>query len=140
KEMKTRMAESTANGNGYLSHFGPEANLFEELEALFRAYGEAGRGRVRKYLHNEEEATSCRQDPGTFTPWVEIPTGTDLLFYEGLHGAVVTETVNVARHADLLIGVVPIINLEWIQKLHRDKTMRGYSQEAVVDTILRRMP
>ena len=59
---------------------------------------------------------------------------------EGLHGAVVTPSVNVARHADLIIGVVPIINLEWIQKLHRDKTLRGYSQEAVVDTILRRMP
>ena len=36
--------------------------------------------------------------------------------------------------------MVPIINLEWIQKLHRDKNLRGYSQEAVVDTILRRMP
>jgi hypothetical protein len=36
--------------------------------------------------------------------------------------------------------VVPIINLEWIQKLHRDKTARGYSREAIVETILRRMP
>ena len=62
------------------------------------------------------------------------------MFYEGLHGAVVTPEVNVARHADLTIGVVPIINLEWIQKLHRDKQTRGYSTEAVVDTILRRMP
>ena len=52
----------------------------------------------------------------------------------------VTPEVNVARHADLTIGVVPIINLEWIQKLHRDKETRGYSTEAVVDTILRRMP
>ncbi len=66
--------------------------------------------------------------------------GTDLLFYEGLHGAYVDDSVNVARHFDLLVGVVPIINLEWIQKLHRDKAARGYSQEAVVDTILRRMP
>ena len=62
------------------------------------------------------------------------------MFYEGLHGAAVTEKVDIARHADLLVGVVPIINLEWIQKLHRDQTMRGYSHEAVVDTILRRMP
>ncbi len=66
--------------------------------------------------------------------------GTDLLFYEGLHGAIVTDKVDAARHADLLIGVVPIINLEWIQKLHRDKSARGYSQDAIVDTILRRMP
>jgi phosphoribulokinase len=140
QEMKVQMAETTAKGNGHMSHFGPEANLFEELQELFRAYGETGRGRVRKYLHNEEEAAAYRQEPGTFTPWEDMPASTDLLFYEGLHGAVVTETVNVARHVDLLIGVVPIINLEWIQKLHRDKTMRGYSQEAVVDTILRRMP
>ena len=36
--------------------------------------------------------------------------------------------------------MVPIINLEWIQKLHRDKTQRGYTTEAVTETILRRMP
>ena len=75
-----------------------------------------------------------------FTPWEEIGPGSDVLFYEGLHGAVVDGEVNVARHADLLIGVVPTINLEWIQKLHRDKKTRGHSHEAIVDTILRRMP
>ena len=107
---------------------------------MFRSYGETGGGRMRKYLHDEAEAAPFKQEPGTFTPWTEVPAGTDLLFYEGLHGAVVTETVDVARHADLLVGVVPIINLEWIQKLHRDKATRGYSTEAVVDTILRRMP
>ena len=140
KEMKAKMAEATAAGNEHFSHFGPDANLLAELEALFRAYGETGTGRVRKYLHDAGEAAPYKQDPGTFTPWTDIPAGTDLLFYEGLHGAAVTDQVNIAQHADLLIGVVPIINLEWIQKLHRDKVMRGYSQEAVVDTILRRMP
>ncbi len=139
-EMKQRMAEEKDRHNLHFSHFGPEANLFEELEALFRQYGEAGTGRIRKYLHNEEEAEPYKLKPGTFTPWQDIPGGTDLLFYEGLHGAVVTDRVNVAKHADLLIGVVPSINLEWIQKLIRDKTKRGYSHEAVVDTILRRMP
>jgi phosphoribulokinase len=34
---------------------------------------------------------------------------------------------------------VPVINLEWIQKIHRDRAARGYSTEAVTDTILRRM-
>ena len=130
-----------ANGGGQvLSHFGPDSNLFGELEALFRTYGERGVGTTRKYLHDAEEAAPYCQDPGTFTPWSELPGGTDLLFYEGLHGAVVTPEVNVAQHVDLLVGVVPIINLEWIQKLHRDKKVRGYSQDAVVDTILRRMP
>ena len=33
-----------------------------------------------------------------------------------------------------------MINLEWIQKIHRDRTARGHSREAVTDTILRRMP
>ena len=33
-----------------------------------------------------------------------------------------------------------MINLEWIQKIHRDRASRGYSTEAVMDTILRRMP
>ena len=139
-EMKQAMAEAAQNGNNHFSHFGPESNLFEELEALFASYGASGGGRSRKYLHNEAEAAPYRQNPGTFTPWEEVPQGTDLLFYEGLHGAVVTDKVDIARHADLLVGVVPIINLEWIQKLHRDKATRGYSTEAVVDTILRRMP
>ena len=138
-EMKQRMAEELARGNHHFSHFGADANLFAELEALFRGYGESGRGRLRKYLHNDVEAAPYDQPPGTFTPWGDIPADTDLLFYEGLHGAVVTDKVNAAQHADLRIGVVPVINLEWTQKLHRDRAARGYSTEAVTDTILRRM-
>lgn len=138
-EMKQRMAEELARGNHHFSHFGADANLFEELEALFRGYGESGRGRLRRYLHNDAEAAPYNQPPGTFTPWDDLPAGTDLLFYEGLHGAVVTDRINAARHVDLRIGVVPVINLEWTQKLHRDRAARGYSTEAVTDTILRRM-
>ena len=138
--MRQAMADAEAAGNEHFSHFGPEANLLEELEALFASYGQTGTGQARRYLHDEQEATAFGQAAGTFTPWETIPPGSDLLFYEGLHGAIATETVDVARHVDLLIGVVPIINLEWIQKLHRDKITRGYSTEAVVDTILRRMP
>ena len=140
EEMKHQLAVASARGDNHFSHFGPANNLFEELEALFRGYGENGRGKIRQYLHNEKEAKSFEQEPGTFTPWRDVPQESDLLFYEGLHGAVVTPEINIARHADLTIGVVPIINLEWIQKLHRDKDTRGYSTEAVVDTILRRMP
>jgi phosphoribulokinase len=140
EEMKQQLAQASARGDDHFSHFGPANNLFEELEELFRGYGESGRGKIRRYLHNEKEAEPFKQESGTFTEWRDIPKESDLLFYEGLHGAVVTPEVNVARHADLTIGVVPIINLEWIQKLHRDKDTRGYSTEAVVDTILRRMP
>ncbi len=139
KAMKAAVAEATKKGDQHLSHFGPEANLLEELESLFKTYGETGSGKRRYYLHNDEEAAPYKQASGEFTPWADLPPS-DVLFYEGLHGAVVTDKVNVARHADLLVGVVPIINLEWTQKLHRDKKARGYSTEAVVDTILRRMP
>ena len=139
-EMKAQLARALEEGDQHLSHFGPQTNLFAELEELFRLYGESGTGRVRKYLHDTAEAAPYGQPPGTFTPWEELVADTDLLFYEGLHGAVVTEEVNVARHVDLLIGVTPVINLEWIQKLQRDKATRGYSAEAVTETILRRMP
>ena len=139
-EMRRRQAEAERAGNKHFSHFGPENNLFPELEQLFRSYGETGSGQRRKYLHDPGEAAPYAQEPGTFTPWETLASDTDLLFYEGLHGAVVTPEVNIARHPDLLIGVVPVINLEWIQKLYRDKNVRGYSAEAVTDTILRRMP
>jgi hypothetical protein len=103
-----------------VSHFGPDTNEWAELEKQFRAYGANGRCRTRRYLHGDDEAARCGQEPGSFTPWVETPADTDLLFYEGLHGCVKTDDIDVARHADLKIGVVPIINLEWIQKLHRE--------------------
>ena len=139
-EMRAKMKEAAAQGNPHFSHFGPEANLFAELESLFREYGQRGAGRFRKYLHDDAEAAPYNQPPGTFTAWEPVPPATDLLFYEGLHGAVVDGDIDVGRHADLLVGVVPILNLEWIQKLQRDQKTRGYSQEAVTDTILRRMP
>ena len=138
-EMKRQMAQSLEAGNQRFSHFGPEANLFKELESLFRDYAESGSGRARKYLHSEEEAAACGQATGTFTPWENLPPDTDLLFYEGLHGAAADGDIDIAAHVDLRIGVVPVINLEWIQKLHRDRAHRGYTTEAVTDTILRRM-
>jgi len=138
--MKQVMSDEAAKGNNHFSHFGPEANLFDKLEAVFRDFGETGSGKTRHYVHDAEEAALYGADSGTFTDWEDTPDGADLLFYEGLHGAVVTDGVDVAQHPDVKIGIVPVINLEWIQKLHRDKTERGYSSEAVMDTILRRMP
>ncbi|MDO8776775.1 MAG: phosphoribulokinase [Burkholderiaceae bacterium] len=140
KEMKVRAAEAEKQGDQHFSHFGEANNLFPEIEALFSDYGSTGSGQRRKYLHNAQEAEPYKQEAGTFTPWESLPKDSDLLFYEGLHGGVVTPQVNIAQHPDLLIGVVPVINLEWIQKLYRDKNQRGYSAEAVTDTILRRMP
>ena len=140
KEMRRAMEDAAAAGNNHFSHFGLEANLLEELERIFKEYGRSGKGHTRHYVHDDREAERYGAPSGTFTEWESFPGGTDVLFYEGLHGAVVTEQLNLAQHADLKIGVVPVINLEWIQKIHRDKASRGYSTEAVTDTILRRMP
>ena len=140
KGMRQQMAQAAAAGNPNFSHFGPEANLLRELEAVFAEYAEQGSGRTRHYIHDEDEAAAYGGAPGTFTEWEPLPNDSDLLFYEGLHGAVVGDGLDLASHGDLKIGVVPVINLEWIQKIHRDRAARGYSTEAVMDTILRRMP
>ena len=138
-EMSTVMAQEESKGNRNFSDFGPSANLLAELEALFRSYHESGIGKTRHYVHDDEAALyGCA--PGTFTDWVALPENSDLLFYEGLHGAVKADRVNISQYPDLKIGVVPVINLEWIQKIHRDCSARGYSTEAVMDTMLRRMP
>jgi len=128
------------------SHFGAAANQFELLQQLFRSYGESGAGQRRFYLHNDEEARRHGErlglalESGQFTPWEDIEPATDLLFYEGLHGLVKTDGIDMTRYVDLKVGVVPVVNLEWIQKIHRDIAERGYSQAEIVDNILRRMP
>jgi phosphoribulokinase len=139
-QMNATMAEEEARGNRDFSHFGPGANLLAELEAVFRSYNDSGTGKTRHYVHDDEEATLYGRLPGTFTDWEALPENSDLLFYEGLHGAVKTDDVNISQYPDLKIGVVPVINLEWIQKIHRDRSVRGYSTEAVMDAMLRRMP
>ncbi|HUW26263.1 MAG TPA: phosphoribulokinase [Gallionella sp.] len=143
------VARADKSGDSFFSHFGPGANHFDKLEEMFRSYGETGTCKRRYYVHCEAEADRHNTHfglaglkPGTFTPWEDIETDSDLLIYEGLHGLVVDEAnnIDVGRYVDFGIGVVPVVNLEWIQKIHRDKTERGYSTEATVDTILRRMP
>jgi len=161
-EMARQIAEASAAGRA-LSHFGPDVNLFDRLEALFKEYSEKGTGLVRDYV-TEDNEDEFKLPPGTFTRWESIPADTDLLFYEGLHGGVVARTwtrrrmseshnpyvierrkaagnggVDVAQFVDLLIGVVPVVNLEWIQKIHRDTNHKGFSAEAVTATILRRL-
>lgn len=154
REEFTRKAAQEPN----FSHFGPEANDFHALEMLFKAYGETGHGKKRYYLHNEEEAEyhlerlkqlgiACQAQSGEFTPWEPLPANTDILFYEGLHGMAKDMSddqkyggYDAAQYVDLSVGVVPSINLEWIQKIHRDHAERGHSPEATVATILRRMP
>ncbi|MBD3763270.1 MAG: phosphoribulokinase [Rhodobacterales bacterium] len=137
--MKQELEKRYAAGDATFSHFSYDANELGELERVFREYGETGRGRTRHYVHDEGEAKKYGVPPGHFTDWAAFEDGSDLLFYEGLHGCVVNDEVNLAKYADLKIGVVPVINLEWIQKIHRDRAQRGYTTEAVTDVILRRM-
>ncbi|MEJ2761133.1 MAG: phosphoribulokinase [Gammaproteobacteria bacterium] len=138
RRMDEEVAKAKLTGKD-ITHFGPEGNLFEELEAVFQEYSESGTGRRRYYIHNEQEAARHHYPPGSLTPWEPLPRDTDLLFYEGLHGGLVTDAVDVAGWVDLLLGVVPIINLEWIQKIHRDKAVRGYTAEDATNMILDRM-
>ena len=144
--MKEAIAKFAEEGKN-LSHFGPEANHFDLLAETFKTYGDTGKCKRRYYIHSDEEAVhhnarlgGTSYTAGQFTPWEEISEETDVLFYEGLHGGASDGDVNVASHTDLLVGVVPVVNLEWIQKIFRDNAQRGYSAEAIVDTILRRMP
>ena len=138
-EMTAELARRVEAGDHSFSHFSLDANILDELETLFRSYGDTGTGRIRHYVHDDEDAHRYSVTPGNFTEWEALPENTDLLFYEGLHGAVAIDGLSIAHHADLKIGIVPVVNLEWIQKIHRDKTTRGYTTEAVTDTILRRM-
>lgn len=138
REMKEALVKAKAEGRN-LSHFGPEGNLFERQLALFRTYGRDGTGERRHYVHDVEEAARYGTEPGTFTPWEPLPADSDLLFYEGLHGGVVAGDIDLSKEVDLLIGVCPTINLEWVQKIHRDTSERGYSQQDVMYTIHRRM-
>jgi len=142
-------ARADKSGDSSFSHFGPGANHFDKLEETFSSYSKTGTCRRRYYVHTEDEADRHNRHfgltdlkPGIFTPWEDIEADSDLLIYEGLHGLVVDEAnnIDVGRYVDFGVGVVPVVNLEWIQKIHRDKEERGYSTEATVDTILRRMP
>ena len=146
EEFKQAVIEAEKRGNHHFSHFGPESNNFKELESLFKLYGENGSGRYRHYIHSLEEAEKYSErfnvelDEGVFTPYESLPENTDMLFYEGLHGMVRGDGYDVTEYVDLALGVVPVVNIEWIQKIHRDRMERGYTQEEIIDTILRRMP
>jgi phosphoribulokinase len=135
-DMEKRKAKEAGHT---ISYFGDIANDFTALEKQFRDYSATGKGQIRRYLHTFDEAVPYNQMPGTFTPWENFGEGTDLLYYEGLHGGVVTPDNDVAQHVDLLIGMVPIVNLEWIQKIIRDTNKRGHSREAVTASIVRSM-
>ena len=167
-ELVDKMFREAAERGEPISHFGPEANYFDRLEGLFREYARSGTGLTRVYIDTDEMAEAYQQKIGTYTPWQEVPENTDLLFYEGQHGACIEATwsmrkmsdshnpvvvkerhklltredvgVDVARWVDLLIGVVPSINLEWIQKIHADYSGIGRAAEDTVLSILRRLP
>ncbi|MGH8457564.1 MAG: phosphoribulokinase, partial [Stenotrophobium sp.] len=134
EQLRAAMQRARIRGENF-SLFGPGGNLLERLDSFLHDYGERGSGVVRRYLHTETEAIEAGQAVGSFTPWERLPPDTEILFYEGLHGGYAGDDVDIARHMDLLIGVTPVINLEWIQKLRRDTEERGYEPEAVTNTI-----
>lgn len=148
EEFQHGVKDAASLGDNHLSHFGPNANDFKALQHCFTEYGEHGNTKKRHYLHSKHkvEEHSLRLNiplkAGDFTPWEDLPNNTELMLYEGLHGMVVDseQDVDVTPYVDLGIGVVPSVNLEWIQKIHRDHAQRGYNEQQVIETILRRMP
>jgi len=161
-DMERLTAEKESRGES-ISHFGPEANLFEELELQLKSFSEKGVCNKRKYITKDSDL--CLGKRGTFTEWHEIKSDNDILVYEGFHGGVVSNKwtrrkmsdshnpkvqlerrkvsdkadIDVAQYIDLLIGIVPVVNLEWIQKIHRDTNIRGIPRENVTNTIIQRM-
>lgn len=123
-----------------ITHFSPEANLLEELETLFQNYSLTGTGKTRRYIHTSQDSVRYQTKMGHFTDWREFETPVNLLFYEGLHGGYADRKINIAKHVDLLIGVAPLINLEWMQKIKRDELVRGYSKDSAIEMIMRRLP
>ena len=151
-EMRAKVAESKANGGSVLTHFAEAANEFNKLEELFASYKETATGKKRYYIHSDEEADEHNARlgtdlvPGEFTPWEEIEADTDIMFYEGLHGMVKRKDHgpkegmhDVSQYVDLGIGVAPVVNIEWMQKIYRDTSERPYSVTQVRDTIMERM-
>ena len=122
-----------------ITHFNPEANLLGELEDLFATFSLSGTGKTRHYIHSEEDSITHKTKIGHFSAWKQIAPA-DFLFYDGLHAGHIDENINIAKKVDLLIGVTPIINLEWIQKIERDKLVRGYTERNAVEMIKRRLP
>ncbi|HFE39196.1 MAG TPA: phosphoribulokinase [Gammaproteobacteria bacterium] len=159
---------SCAEKNGKpISHFGPEVNLLDRLESLFREYSRSGSGCVREYIETHEQAAKHQLPIGNFSPWTELPETSDLLFYEGQHGGctqanwskrklseshnpfviqqraksknTIDTGIDIAQWVDLLIGIAPSINLEWMQKIHRSCSITGCTAEQATRLILRRM-
>ncbi|AKH19590.1 phosphoribulokinase [Sedimenticola thiotaurini] len=137
-EMATQVEAASAEGR-YLSHFSPEGNRLDLLESLFQEFSAGGTGQYRHYLHTEEQAQEHGQQVGTFTPWQALPENLDLLVYQGLHGAFSSPELDVQRHVDLSLGVAPIVNLEWIKKIHVDIRNRGYTLDEVRSVIQHRL-
>ena len=124
--MKQKMAEALARGDHQLQPLRPGRQSVRGARRLVQELRrERARPAAQVSARRAGSGAATAQQPGTFTEWEELPEDTELLFYEGLHGAVACGEVDVARHVDLLIGVVPVINLEWIQKLHRDRSRRA---------------
>lgn len=159
-ESEKYISQSLADGR-HISCYGPELNDFTRLQNCFSHYSETGCCDMR-FKVTEGNQHLYTAPVGEFTEWQEGPLNADCLFYEGMHGGVVAETwtrrksdnsddvlndrrstkidgVNVAQYVDLLIGVVPAINLEWIQRIHHDQITHKQSAEQVTVSILEQL-
>lgn len=139
--MKQVMVDVLVKGENFF-YFGFEVNFFDKFEELFCIYGEIGVGQKCYYFYSVEEVVEYNVcfgvnfELGQFMFWEDIFLGIDVLFYEGFYGGVKGEGYDVVVLVDLLVGVVLIINFEWIQKIYCDNVECGYFVEVIVDMIL----
>jgi len=159
-ESEKQISQHMAEGR-HISSYGPDLNDFMKLQECFSNYSKTGCCVMRSKV-TEENQHKYNTAVGEFTNWRECPNESDCLFYEGMHGGVVAQTwtrrksdsndasvkdrrrsnangVNVAQYVDLLIGVVPAINLEWIQRIKHDQLSRKHSAEQVTVNIIEQL-
>jgi len=159
-ESEKHISQNLAQGR-HISCYGPDLNDFDKLQSCFKQYSESGTCDMRHKV-SEENQKHFDVPVGEFTQWQQRIEKSDCLFYEGMHGGVVAETwtrrksentdaviedrrsaktngVNAAQYVDLLIGVVPAVNLEWIQRIQHDQLNRKQSAEQVTVNILEQL-
>ncbi len=112
-------------GHGQGSDHQPFRTGVEPVGRARRHDGSLRRHRRRQgaplHPRRRGSASSSSGEPGTFTTGSRCRRTATCSSTKGCMAATRTARWMSREKVDLLVGVVPIINLEWIQKLHRDQ-------------------
>ena len=139
-QMKRVMAEEAEREINHFSHFGPECQPAGGTGRVYSGISAKPEPEKPGTTCTTRKKRTCTARPGTFSAWEDIDPEYRIIVLRrtAWRGGDRRRQPGAALRPK--IGVVPVVNLEWIQKIHRDKMDRGYSTQAIKDTILRRMP